>query len=103
MKNLRSYIVFMLFGSAGVFTACQDELDAVPNTVVVTENAITDQRSAEVALNGAYFRFANGTDWGQGPMVFWVLDHEVIGSALSGAMTSWATSDFESHEITPGD
>src|SRR5204862_194644 len=96
------YIAFMFFGAVAMLSSCQDELDTVPNSIVVMENAINDQRSAEVALNGAYFRFANGTDFGQGPMVNWT-NHETLGSALSGTMTSWYTFTVETHAVTSDD
>lgn len=47
--------------------ACKKQLDALPTNAKVEGNTITDQPSANVALNGVYFQFANATntatDW----------------------------------------
>jgi hypothetical protein len=58
---------------------CKKQLDKLPENAKVEGNAITDQPSANVALNGVYFRFANAsntnTDWSA---------NELMGARFSG-------------------
>ncbi|WP_432712064.1 RagB/SusD family nutrient uptake outer membrane protein [Pedobacter sp.] len=61
------FIYMILMATLLVFHGCKKELDKLPENAKVEGNAITDQPSALVALNGVYFRFANAsntrTDW----------------------------------------
>lgn len=65
MKKLSIYIgvvaVLMLQQS------CKKDLNKLPENSEVQETVISDQRTAEIALNGAYYAFANATpiktDW----------------------------------------
>lgn len=41
--------------------ACKKELGALPKNAKVDANTILDQATAQIALNGAYYRFANAT------------------------------------------
>lgn len=44
-------------------TACEDRLSALPSQSKVDDNLIVDQKSAEYALNGIYYMYAQcGTD-----------------------------------------
>ena len=60
---------------------CKKQLDALPNDALVDGNTITSQQTANIALNGVYYRFANAsaisTDW---------LDNEIDGGILTGYM-----------------
>jgi hypothetical protein len=77
MKKIFIYTVLMavLFIPFG----CKKTLDKLPDNAKVEGNAITDQPSAIVALNGVYFRFANAsntsTDWSV---------NQRLGSMLNG-------------------
>jgi len=51
-----------------ILFSCNKELSAPPKNEVVDVNAITSQSTAQIVLNGAYFRLANAnsnnfTDW----------------------------------------
>lgn len=64
----RNNVTILAVTTAIMLGACSKQLNVVPQNAVVNVNAITGQSSAEVVLNGAYFRFANGnasnfTDW----------------------------------------
>lgn len=82
--------IFIQVLALGVVTlslaSCEKELNALPDQAKVEGNVIVDERSAKVALNGVYYRFANvaenfttglpGTQWS------WV--HEIYPSSMSG-------------------
>jgi hypothetical protein len=70
----------------GSFPSCKKELNALPDQAKVEGNVIVDQRSAEVALNGAYYRFANVRDnYTTGlPGTNWTYDHEIYSSSMAG-------------------
>ncbi|MDN3548661.1 RagB/SusD family nutrient uptake outer membrane protein [Mucilaginibacter aquaedulcis] len=65
MKKIFLYAL-VAFGVL-INTSCNKQLDALPQNARVEGNAITDQPSANVALNGVYYVFANGdnsqTNW----------------------------------------
>ncbi|SEO33638.1 SusD family protein [Mucilaginibacter gossypiicola] len=68
MIKRTNVITILAVTTAITLGACSKQLSVVPQNAVVNVNAITGQSSAEVVLNGAYFRFANGnasnfTDW----------------------------------------
>jgi len=65
MKKLIIYIsAFVVFSAQ---QACKKDLNALPENSRVSEVAITDAKTAEIALNGAYYSFANAsptkTNW----------------------------------------
>ncbi|MNK36654.1 SusD family protein [compost metagenome] len=65
------------------FSACDKQLSEPPANAKVDGTVITDQKSAQVALNGAYYRFANVnsnniTDW---------INQNVSGGMLAGTLT----------------
>ncbi|MCR8557326.1 RagB/SusD family nutrient uptake outer membrane protein [Mucilaginibacter sp. BJC16-A38] len=66
--------------AAIMLTSCSKELSMLPKNAVVGVDAITGESTAQIVLNGAYFRFANGnasnyTDWTY---------HELPGSVFAG-------------------
>lgn len=79
MKQLTLYILtgFLLFLQA----ACNKDLSKPPQNAKVDVNAIVDQKTAQIALNGVYYRFANAneatnyTTWNY---------HEVPGALYAG-------------------
>jgi len=68
------------------FPSCKKELNALPDQAKVEGNVIVDQRSAEVALNGVYYRFANVADnYTTGlPSTQWSWIHEIYPSSMAG-------------------
>jgi len=79
MKKLITYI---LTGILLLFTyACEKQLNELPKNEKVDGNTILDESTAQIALNGAYYRLANisssdnVTQWGY---------HEVYPGYLSG-------------------
>src|SRR5579875_2075422 len=82
MKMKRFLIYSILFVLISVYSSCKKELNAPPQNAKVDINAIVDQQSAQVALNGVYYRLAevnsnNTTDW---------TDHEVFPGMLAGVL-----------------
>jgi starch-binding outer membrane protein, SusD/RagB family len=66
MKRLFIYLIVMAVVVANY--SCNKQLDALPKNAKVDATAIVDQRSAQIALNGVYYRLANVTsdnitDW----------------------------------------
>ena len=60
---MRKYtFIGILILMAGLGAACEDQLNALPGQSKVEGNVILDQKTAEVALNGVYYRFADGGD-----------------------------------------
>lgn len=85
MKKLIIYILFIVVVAAQ--TSCKKELNALPTQSKVEGNAIIDQKSAEVALNGVYLRFAEGGDDRGTPSVTWAGNHEINATWLAGYLT----------------
>jgi hypothetical protein len=71
-------------------SACKKQLDALPKNAEVEGNAIVDEPSANVALNGVYYCFANAsnisTNWN---------NNKIMGSLFAGYIGSGngATND----------
>lgn len=85
MKRLIIYSIFFLI--VGIQTSCKKELNALPTQSKVEGNAIVDQKTAEIALNGVYLRFAQGGDDRGTPSIIWANDHEITPSNLAGYVT----------------
>jgi hypothetical protein len=77
MKKIVFYIMILLVVTNQY--ACKKDLNALPPQAKVEGNVIVDQKSAEVAMNGAYSRFA------------------IVGLTLSVTSTGWSLP----HEVTP--
>lgn len=58
-KVILNYI--LLLALCGAQTACKKDLNALPENSRVEDVVVTDARNAEIALNGAYYAFANAT------------------------------------------
>lgn len=69
---------------AGLGAACEDQLNALPGQSKVEGNVILDQKTAEVALNGVYYRFADGGDDRGTPSTMWASSHEISPGLLTG-------------------
>lgn len=59
MKKIIIYIPLLALLSTQV--GCKKDLNALPESSRVAEVAITDAKTSEIALNGAYYAFANAT------------------------------------------
>jgi len=86
MKKL-ILIYSVCFFALGISVSCKKELNALPTQSKVEGNAIIDQKSAEVALNGVYLRLAQGGDDRGTPSIMWALDHEITPTYLAGYIT----------------
>ncbi|HQW45356.1 MAG TPA: RagB/SusD family nutrient uptake outer membrane protein [Chitinophagaceae bacterium] len=79
MKKLFIYIVFAT--AVSTQQSCKKDLNALPESSRVAESVITDGKTAEIALNGAYYNFANAnprkTSWQY---------HELPPACLAGYM-----------------
>ena len=85
MKQVIIYILSFL----GILSqmSCDDQLNALPTQSKVVGNVIVDQKSAEVALNGVYYRFAEGGDDRGTPSTQWGYSQEIVPAYLSGYIT----------------
>ncbi|WP_256005024.1 RagB/SusD family nutrient uptake outer membrane protein [Pedobacter deserti] len=78
MKNkLKIYLVLLMVAST--LASCDKELSALPDNEKVDANVIIDQATAQIALNGVYYSFANATQANTG----WQ-DHQVKPGMLAG-------------------
>ncbi|MEJ2881565.1 RagB/SusD family nutrient uptake outer membrane protein [Pedobacter sp. GR22-6] len=59
MKTVYKYVALVLL--AATLYSCKEELGALPKNAKVDANTILDAGTAQIALNGAYYRFANAT------------------------------------------
>lgn len=79
MKTLYKYLALSVLITA--FYACKKELGALPKNAKVDANTVLDQGTAQIALNGAYYCFANAsrtkTNW---------QDHQITPAELAGHM-----------------
>ena len=63
---MRKYtFIGILILMAGLGAACEDQLNALPGQSKVEGNVILDQKTAEVALNGVYYRLQMGVTTGE--------------------------------------
>ncbi|TKC64093.1 RagB/SusD family nutrient uptake outer membrane protein [Pedobacter hiemivivus] len=84
MKTIYRYIVLAIFIVSS--HACKKELGALPKNAKVDANTILDQGTAQIALNGAYYRFANATVVKTG----WQ-NHQIIPPMLAGYMGMYSS------------
>ncbi|WP_160718069.1 RagB/SusD family nutrient uptake outer membrane protein [Chitinophaga solisilvae] len=83
MKTILKYICCGMLLLTGV--SCGKELGKLPESAKVDGNTILDQRTAEIALNAVYYRFANvqassnTTSW---------RDHQVVPGMCAGCLGS---------------
>ncbi|KAA2245218.1 RagB/SusD family nutrient uptake outer membrane protein [Chitinophaga agrisoli] len=63
----RTHIIIFALLTITAQYSCKKQLDAPPKDALVEGNTIINQQTANIALNGVYFRFANAdqtkTDW----------------------------------------
>lgn len=102
MKQAIIYILSFL----GIISqmSCDDQLNALPTQSKVVGNVIVDQKSAEVALNGVYYCFAQGGDDRDTPSILWGYNQEITPAYLSGYITrTYGGSLDENAEIQATD
>ena len=102
MKQAIIYILSFL----GIISqmSCDDQLNALPTQSKVVGNVIVDQKSAEVALNGVYYRFAQGGDDRNTPSILWGYAQEITPAYLSGYITrTYGGSYDENAEVSSAD
>jgi hypothetical protein len=88
MKYYSIKIFLFAFTTCLLLAACKKQLNVLPTTSEVDGNIITDVQSAQTALNGVYYRFANaGADYNLVPITQWYLVQEGLPSELSGLVT----------------
>lgn len=85
MKRYSIYLILILI--AAVLASCENQLNALPGQSKVEGNVIVDQKSAEVALNGVYYCFADGGDDRGTASAMWANGHEIIPANLAGYIT----------------
>lgn len=80
---MKKFVPILLGMAVFLQGACNKQLDALPKDAEVEGNAIVDQPTANVALNGVYVRFANAsnteTDWS---------NDKIMGSLFAGYLGS---------------
>ena len=88
MKYYRIKIFLFACTICSLLAACKKQLNVLPTTSEVDGSIITDVQSAQTALNGVYYRFANaGADFNSIPTTQWYSVHEGLPSELSGLVT----------------
>jgi len=81
--NIRWFLALAL-----LLGACKKQLNVYPTTQEVDGNIITDEKSAETALNGVYYRMVGGgTDYNGVPTTAWYSLVEETSSQLSGMLS----------------
>lgn len=82
-KNITALAVFAAIMS--LTTGCDDKLNALPGEKKVYGNVIIDEPTAQIALNGVYYRFANAGESADEPLTTqWGTIHEVYPASASG-------------------
>lgn len=90
-------IIFLALAS------CRKELNVLPTTQMVDGNVIVDQKSAQTALNGVYYCFANANfDGNSNPVLTWLLVNEITPSELSGLFYDpTSNNEYSNHIYSP--
>ena len=86
MKKLPIYI--LLVSLSGAQLSCKKDLNALPSNAKVEGNVILDQKSAQIALNGAYYQLAGVYIYGNVPSTHFENTHENAGAFMSGYLVS---------------
>lgn len=86
MKKLIILILILL--TATLQFSCKKELNALPSNAKVEGNVILDSKSAQIALNGAYYQLAGIYNYGATPTTNFADLHANAGALLSGYLAS---------------
>ncbi|MFI2743558.1 RagB/SusD family nutrient uptake outer membrane protein [Zhouia sp. PK063] len=80
MKKIK-YLYITIF-LTGLYSC---NLDRLPTGEIVAENAITDENTAENALNGVYYQFAGGgIDYYDNDNISWTYNNEIFPAQITG-------------------
>ena len=100
MKKLSIYITISFL--ALNFFSCKKSLNELPPQSKVEGNVIIDQKSAEVALNGVYYRFAEAGDDRGVQSTQTSYTHEKLPSSLAGFIENrTGASALNMNAVTP--
>ncbi len=86
MRRINNIYILVIAAALPVFYSCKKQLNALPSQAVVDASLVTDQNSAQIALNGAYYRLVNA---GTSLSVLshrWSLAQELPPSMMAGWM-----------------
>ncbi|WP_162304967.1 RagB/SusD family nutrient uptake outer membrane protein [Sphingobacterium olei] len=96
---LYTLVLGLVFGS---FSSCEKDLNALPSQAVVDETVVVDQNSAQIALNGAYYRLANTGLNLSVQSTRWSNVNEVIPAMMAGWMSyGFGATTTDTHDYTP--
>lgn len=99
MKRIFLYTAIVLF--AATQSACEKALNAPPAQSVVDNNLVVDQASAEIALNGAYHRFAGVSTVLSANSTYWY-SREILPAMMAGFMQyGFGAQLSQTNEFTP--
>ncbi|MDF2188497.1 RagB/SusD family nutrient uptake outer membrane protein [Paraflavitalea sp. CAU 1676] len=102
MKLRKLPILLTIAVALLVQTSCKKQLNALPSQAIVDGNVVVDQKSAEIALNGAYYRFAKATTVLSVLSTGWSFPHEIIPAMMAGSMQyGFGAVYYQTHRFTP--
>ncbi len=98
MKIKSLFILSCLMAGTLSFTSCDDKLSALPTQSKVEGNLIVDQNSAEVALNGIYYMYAEcGTDYYDVLSTLCAQTQEIVPARIAGTIYYYQDPDIQQH------
>jgi starch-binding outer membrane protein, SusD/RagB family len=103
MKSIRN-ILYSIVAVAILInlSSCKKQLNALPSQAVVDGTVVVDQKSAEIALNGVYYRFANVATVSAVISTNRSYSSEIIPSMMAGWMQyGFGSNAFQNHTYTP--
>ena len=86
MKNISIYILVLF---ACTQSSCKKDLNALPSNAKVEGNVVVDTKSAQIALNGAYFQLAGVGLYGPTKSGYFERRHECPGAFLIGNLAGY--------------
>jgi starch-binding outer membrane protein, SusD/RagB family len=93
---------FIILLSVSFLSGCSKQLNVLPSTTEVDGQVIVDAKSASTALNGVYYKFADGgVDNNNVPSEFWVDVQEAVPSELSGLFENSSVNNLATHIYKP--
>lgn len=103
MKTMKRYILAMTVAAAMLAaTACEDQLGVLPDQKKVVGNVITDEKTAEVALNGVYYAFANSGTHSRILSTRWAQLNEIFPAEAAGFANTFTAYMDDNSAVTPG-
>lgn len=98
MNNSNIYII-LLVAFVATLSSCSKDLNALPTQALVEGAVVTDQKSAEVVLNGAYAQFAQQTTTASTASTGWSNTREIFPAQLAGWMQYGFGRSFENTNL----